>query len=386
MSDVSRGRKRALGSPPPLWGQQKRHKSNKKTKSILEMLENPINLRGLPLRQGNINELPKDIRSLYLQIYDASLSGNGVLPYALREEMTAVYRAQAVWFKEDDKTTKAEAVEVYNTLCEIIQRATDAFTYERHESSWNNLVHTPLLELIFTSRIFDTLSTAGRPVPLTRGVSIRFEPVTDALPLLCSGIDVPDTESNNDSQTDLSRTDVLRVANRGNFKRVDYVLVMDMPKTASLQKTISNLAFYCNCCELSHINQTTYRPIEKSLIAVSIKTKPSASSTEPLLQLGIWTAAWISRMYALRPSASRDPRPLVSLPMIQVVGHDWAVYFACDMGSYIDVHGPMKLGSTETIISTYTLVFCLKLIKTWIETTFQDAMKEWFNVKSEQAE
>ncbi|KAI0448640.1 hypothetical protein F5B21DRAFT_496908 [Xylaria acuta] len=392
LSDASRGRKRPFSNRPSLPRQPKRSKSGspKKTKSSLEELEKPFNLRGLPIRPRAIERLPEDVRSLYTQIYDAN-EKEGIFPHALREEMTALYGAKSTAFKKekDDKMTKAEAVEVYNTLCNIIQQASEAVTYERHESSWNSEVHTPLLGLIFTSRILGAESILDDvPLPLTQGVSVRYEIMTtatiapDALPLQSRGIDflpsLDGTESNNQSQTDIST-----VSNRGNHKRVDYVLVMDIPKTASLQEIMSHVADGADCCcDVSHINQTFYRPVRKSLIAVSIETKPEVPQNDPLLQLGIWTAAWHSRMYILRPSASLNPGArLVSLPLIQAVGHVWRIYFACDMGTRIDLYGPMTIGSTETITSIYALLSSLQSIKAWIETTFQDAMKKWFDVE-----
>ncbi|KAI0447033.1 hypothetical protein F4803DRAFT_500776 [Xylaria telfairii] len=158
---------------------------------------------------------------------------------------------------------------------------------------------------------------------------------------------------------------------------------MDIPKTASLQEIMSHVVDGADCCcDVSHINQTFYRPVRKSLIAVSIETKPEVPQNDPLLQLCIWTAAWHSRMYILRPSASLNPGArLVSLPLIQAAGHVWRIYFACDMGTYIDLYGPMTIGSTETITSIYALLSSLQSIKAWIETTFQDAMKKWFDVE-----
>ncbi|KAI1182912.1 hypothetical protein F5B17DRAFT_418275 [Nemania serpens] len=298
-------------------------------------------------------------------------------------------KAQRLKRKKNDEMTKAEAVEVYNTLCNIIQQALIAVTYERQEGFWNSEVHTPLLSLVFTSRILEAESILDDvPLPLTQGVSVRYEIMTtatiapDALPLQSGGVDflpsLDGTESDNQSQTDISR-----VSNRGNHKTVDYVLVMDVPKTASLQETMSRMADGTDCCcDVSHINQTSYRPVRKSLIAVSIETKPEVPQNDPLLQLGIWTAAWHSRMYTLRPSASLNPGArLVSLPLIQAVGHVWRICFACDMGTRIDLYGPMTIGSTENITSIYALLSSLQSIKAWIETSFQDAMKKWFDVE-----
>ncbi|KAI1271449.1 hypothetical protein F5Y07DRAFT_382955 [Xylaria sp. FL0933] len=392
MSDASRGRKR-FSNRPSLPCQSKRPKSGspKKTKSILEELDKPFKFQSLPIISSlAIKRLPKDVQSLYTQIYDAN-EKEGIFPSVLRAEMTALYKAHSTAFKKekDETMARAEAIHVYNTLCNIIQRASEAITYERHEGFWNSEVHTPLLGLIFTSRILDVKSIFDSSCPpCTQNVSVRYEIMTaatiapDALPSQSNGIDVlsslDGTESNNQSQTDISR-----VSNSGNHKRVDYVLVMDIDEKVSLYKTLSDVVDSADCCcGVSHINQTFYRPVRKSLIAVSIETKPEVPQSNPLLQLGIWTAAWHTRMYTLRPSASLDPGArLVSLPLIQTVGYLWQIYFACDMDSYIDLYGPMTIGSTENIASIYALLSSLQSIKAWIETTFQDAMTKWFDVE-----
>lgn len=59
----------------------------------------------------------------------------------------------------------------------------------------------------------------------------------------------------------------------------------------------------------------------------------------------------------------------VSLLLIQVVGHVWQIYFACNMGTHIDLYGPMTIGSTENITLIYALLSSLQSIKAWIETT-----------------
>ncbi|KAI1182913.1 hypothetical protein F5B17DRAFT_449143 [Nemania serpens] len=90
ISDASQGRKRPLSNRPSLPRQHKRSKSSspERTKSILEALEKPFNLRGLPIRPRAIERLPEDVRSLYTQIYDAN-EKEGIFPYAFREELTA---------------------------------------------------------------------------------------------------------------------------------------------------------------------------------------------------------------------------------------------------------------------------------------------------------
>lgn len=72
------------------------------------------------------------------------------------------------------------------------------------------------------------------------------------------------------------------------------------------------------------------------------------------------------------------PLQLVSVPLIQAVGHEWKLYFACDSISSISLYGPVSLGSTSNILDLYSLVTCLLLIQDWIESTFYEGMRTWF--------
>ncbi|KAI3319231.1 hypothetical protein HD806DRAFT_288166 [Xylariaceae sp. AK1471] len=384
--------------------------SPKKTRSMLETLQKPFNLRGFPVHARVLEQLPQDVKSLYKEIRRATRE-QGILPLELQKQLTEQHGAEEYAFKKPDAITisaeakakaHARAATVYGTLCEVMQKSSEALIYERHESTWNCHVHTPLLELVFASSILGANNMVDdHPLlTLTNSVSVRYELVfgasitPDSLPMQprfnpdCSySQDSPSVDHQSRSQTGTETEaewwNMSRLGNRGNNKRVDYVLVMDMPKTARLQQQISRVINSVDCCDVPHVNQTVYRPVEKSPIAVSIETKSEIPRHDPLLQLGIWATAWHSRMYALRASIAgpNDTTPLlVTMPLIQVVGHVWRIYFACDVGTSIDLYGPMTIGSTEDIISMYVLLASLEAIKNWIETTFQDAMVKWFMV------
>lgn len=136
---------------------------------------------------------------------------------------------------------------------------------------------------------------------------------------------------------------------------------MDMPESAKLQQTILRVAMQDG---VPCVNQTSYRPLEQSLIAVSIETKAEQLQQDPLNQLGIWASAWHERMHGLwaRLGSSTDlgELRLPTLPLIQAVGHVWRVYFAKDRGTFTDVYAPMTVGSTEDVVSTYILLASLR--------------------------
>ncbi|KAH8753812.1 hypothetical protein F5883DRAFT_356436, partial [Diaporthe sp. PMI_573] len=125
------------------------------------------------------------------------------------------------------------------------------------------------------------------------------------------------------------------------------------------------------------VNQTTYYPIRDSPIAVSIETKQDYSSRDPVLQLGIWVAAWHRRMMSLYTAPAPMRAKVVSLPLIVTTGHDWQVYFACDRDNSIEMYGPLRMGSSATLLDAYVLLASLSSLKEWIETTFYQAMRDW---------
>ncbi|KAK6062814.1 hypothetical protein SCUP515_12991 [Seiridium cupressi] len=130
--------------------------------------------------------------------------------------------------------------------------------------------------------------TSDQPLlTLRNNVSIRYEMVTsasiaaDSLPIQSktsqrtdsvSSYSVPTESVDGDRQSESAT--MARIDNRGDSRKVNYVLVMDVPKTAQLQAEILRVTQQVDCCGMAHVNQTHYRPVENSLIAVSIETKP----------------------------------------------------------------------------------------------------------------
>lgn len=366
--------------------------SPKKSRAVLDQLQKPIRIHAVPDYSDAIKSLPDDVIPLYNAIAAAD-DKDGIVPHEVRQEVAEIIRDSPRYFdKADNPAGAARAKEVFHSLCAIKRRAADSQTYQRCESAWNNLVHTPFLQLVFESDIPDSNTTKTKsphPQPL---VHVRAEPVMsatisgDSIPLIktadgdpfepaCSVSVESLLVSDNASNYAESNLSLSLMRSRG--VKVDYVLAIDFPEDAPVRKVISRAI---NTGPLPHVNQTAYLPLKESPIAVAIETKTETSAQDPLVQLGIWTAAWYQHMYDLREHiAGPGPKPrLVSVPLVQVVGHNWYVYFACDRGASLDIYGPVTLGSTDGILSMYALLSSLGALKEWAQKTFCTSIEEWF--------
>ncbi|KAK7731556.1 hypothetical protein SLS53_008720 [Cytospora paraplurivora] len=176
---------------------------------------------------------------------------------------------------------------------------------------------------------------------------------------------------------------------RSGSKKVDFALVLDpAPSTtlytavhavlARLQQTYPQLS--------QSINSSGYSPLKSAPIAVLVETKTMTPNTDPLGQLGMIAAAFHRRLHTLPVQNATGTRPItdtgviVTLPLISVTDHQWEVYFARDSGRTIQMVGPVELGSTRTLISTYMLLASLRLLESWIQEKFCPALEEWFSV------
>ncbi|KAK9781969.1 putative PD-(D/E)XK nuclease-like domain-containing protein [Seiridium cardinale] len=380
----------------------KRARSNSPTKSRagLDLLEKPISIV-----EADYERLPEDVQALYASIEAAADYKQGIVPFEVQERVLG-RRFPASCFRQPAPDTTPSASATHNTLCRISKAAAKSARCSRHEHAWNNLVHTPLLELVFGSED-DDADQERRPDRFTAG----FEPIMsatiagDSIPrlsgiggLACTvsvsstGDSAGQSRSSDARETPIRERDVdiTQVHSSSDSKKVDYALVLEMPDDSSLSNIVHTLTKEIAIKDkepASHVNQTTYLPVQYTPIAVSIETKAQFSAQDPLVQLGIWTAAWHKRMDYLRDhlswgstSSSEQRLRLVTLPVIQVVGHQWHVYFAYDAGTSIVVHGPTTLGSTEKLLSLYALWTSLQAIKLWIETEFRQGMEKWFRV------
>ncbi|KAJ8120414.1 hypothetical protein O1611_g10373 [Lasiodiplodia mahajangana] len=163
----------------------------------------------------------------------------------------------------------------------------------------------------------------------------------------------------------------------------DYVVVMDIARTDRLANTLAR-KFDQAFPEISpySVNQTMLPCIERSPIAVSIKTQ-TKHNDHSVARLRLWTSAWYRRMHQAashRGKYGKEPKTepmLVTALQIIIDGHEWKVYFVCDCGGYVKSLGPLSLGTTETLNGTYALFAALERVKEWIEKDFLKGIESW---------
>ena len=69
-------------------------------------------------------------------------------------------------------------------------------------------------------------------------------------------------------------------------------------------------------------------------LVMFLELKKPNSESDPLVQLGIWASALLTRLKFL---SLADVADLLPLPVLQVVGHDWKVYYlhCADSGAVV---------------------------------------------------
>ncbi|KAK8130798.1 hypothetical protein PG999_003178 [Apiospora kogelbergensis] len=239
-------------------------------------------------------------------------------------------------FEQDD--TALAARDVLQDLCTILQDTRESVALKRHEDVWNHLTHGLILRLGFRSHA--AFLHSWHHDPSKPRYSVRCESVMNATidggcitKMKGSGPPGPACHMETIVASDGTVLQVCAAESlltpehsTSSHNKVDFILALNMAEETPLRRTVDELDKH---------------PL-KDFIAVPIKTLTPFQPKDPLEQLGIWAAAWHKRMYQLRhrlqtEGADRgDPNThqprLVSMPLIQVIGHEWSAYFACDQG------------------------------------------------------
>jgi hypothetical protein len=74
------------------------------------------------------------------------------------------------------------------------------------------------------------------------------------------------------------------------------------------------------------INQTSADFIKNLPLIASFELKQQSLGTDPLVQLGIWSAALAERLGRLQGQGKESE--LMAMPVVSIVGHDWKVYYS----------------------------------------------------------
>jgi hypothetical protein len=365
----------------------------KKTQS-LDTLRKPIYFTRI--EDNATQQLPPDVRELYNRLYELTVEHEGVFPSEARAEINeAVGRAyKDPWFRKrryrstpatetehalsssagEQQQLRSEALAELTALRKVERAAWECRRLGRSEAGWNTYVHHPVLELGLAGLAY-----------------ARTETVTTAQ------IAKPFVPAMND----------YAVTEFADKKMVDLALVLDPnppgPSAATADAGDADVAA-ARCRRLTRaikravhsqpagqqtINQTTFTPLCRRPLAVSIETKCDGSSEQGRLQLAIWAAAWHERMRRLVidvPAAQGDEgveagvqgvgetKGVATLPLLLIVDHAWTLSFVCDRGDRLEIVGDMRIGDTQSLLGLYTLVAAVRELGLWVEGPFCDWM------------
>lgn len=121
------------------------------------------------------------------------------------------------------------------------------------------------------------------------------------------------------------------------------------------------------------INPSEYAPLCHNPIAISIEIRsPNSSREHGEAQLSIWVTAHFNRLRML----TRKPVD-ITLPFIRIFNEHWQLSFARDLDGEIQIIDAVDFGSTADIIGCYTILKVLRLIVDWAKETFL----MWFREK-----
>lgn len=274
--------------PSTIWSAQGPSRSSRSRSPIrcstLELLDKPVYY--VPIKDDPSEQLSEAVLPMYDRIVDITLHRERFLPRAVEKEIMAAYRRNWIlphmfFDDEGDDDLSAQHAKELIMLSEMVQAAEKCQTEEASEEAWHLKVHGPLLKLGF-----DPFPSLSRHILAQARISKQFAPEM----------------------------------------RGHYPLDFTRPSTHLYEMTDRS------------VNQTTYRAVRFSPIAISIATGfVTGAFEEARSQLGVWTAAWHKRISVLldQTSSSAPSRRIVTLPLILTLEHQWRLLFACDRGDRI---------------------------------------------------
>ncbi|TQW06741.1 Methyltransferase type 11 [Cordyceps javanica] len=236
----------------------------------------------------------------------------------------------------------------HDELKRIVSKAVASANKGRSESSWNSLVHTPILE------------------HATHGMDfVQVEPIMAAhimpvfhprLPASGEQIHVSSSAASSSAASTSAPGQPTAIASASSdHKMVDYALTLQPDDALA----------------------TLYSPLRScpAPIFIETKTATATSGSDGSVQLGVWLAAWHARMRSLAPASAPSER-MLTLPMIQLIGNVWLVMHAVDEGAQIRVvYSPKRtIGETNSLLGIYELRASLQALGRWVKDTFEP----WF--------
>lgn len=337
-----------------------------KTTVDLASLQVPVTLQGISTSKDAKEKLPADILPLYNSIRSVT-HYQAFIPAEVQHSFEDAYGDDTPehWFRASQGSAAAqlEAEAEFKVLRSLLVVAETSKRLRRYEDAWNAEVHLPLLKLAVSSHPdsidSDTIYNLETETETARAPEVAAELITsatitaDAIPrfsvlgkrntgtgpwsedgsLLACSLSQSGASSSN-SGTSWSGLAGEPHSKKGS-KKVDLALLLVPTPSSRLHEAITHAR------QLGSVNQSMYGPLRECPIACAIETKTTTATTDAVVQLGIWTVAWYRRMDTLwhtvhgPETASMARIPVVSLPLIAIVDHEWSMYYAVDRGDRI---------------------------------------------------
>ena len=251
--------------------------------------------------------------------------------------------------------TREQLAEELRELTRIRNGSSFCRSKEVHEPSWNERVHSRILQ---------------QAVECTPGVEYHNITTARVLKEL-----VPDNHYG----------EILKK------KMVDYAVTVGPPIIAEsdvstrLGSSVGALRRTINACD--------YSPLCYDPVAISVETKtPNGLEQEAKVQLSVWALAHFNRLRCLLPKAVAQQPVSISLPLLFASGESWTLLLASDRHDRIvsilssfalsmtdlclvqEIIGSVLIGSTASILGCYKILTAMRRLCDWASTTFKD----WF--------
>lgn len=151
-------------------------------------------------------------------------------------------------------------------------------------------------------------------------------------------------------------------------KMIDYAIILQSP-LISEDELITRLAASPRPLQRS-INPSNYSPLCHRPVAISIETKsPEGGNENGVVQLSVWAMAYFNRLRTL----TEEPVS-ITLPLILISDEHWKLMFARDLERSIIIIDAVDFGDTSTIVGCYQILTVLRLLCDWI----RDVFLHWF--------
>lgn len=355
-------------NPRPTASPKRRRVAQKTVKDTdgLRQLAKPITVEAPGNKPKDM--LRREVWALHDRIRAAVFHRN-ILPWELRSELEDQLSDEpSEYTVPPSDVTEAEVAaaqlekqQELRALREIQISASLSAAKQRYEDAWGLEVVGPMLKLAFGPErvkaehhqvVCELLASATisedcvprmraqaapSPALFASALASAAGPAWDKPPTAESSDSVSvmacslsETRSSLSSEWESDRDSaVLDRHTRTGSKKVDFGVVVVPGKDTPLREAVQRAAFGGAQCS---INQTTYSAVRYSPIAVSIELKRKLQTRDPVVQGGVWLAAWHRKWEAMRTAANAADR-IITLPFIVVTEHQWEIFFLQDNGA-----------------------------------------------------